>query len=143
MARAVTKGKLRTAKAIDTRGALLTEELSKMDAYWRACNYLAIGMIYLRANPLLRQPLKAEHIKPRLLGHWGASPGLSFVYVHLNRLINKYDLDTIFLAGPGHGAPGVLAPVYLEGAYSEVYPNKSEDEGGMLEFFKEFSFPGG
>ena len=114
-----------------------------MDAYWRACNYLAAGMIYLRANPLLRQPLKAEHIKPRLLGHWGASPGLSFTYVHLNRLINKYDLDAIFLAGPGHGAPGVLAPVYLEGAYSEVYPNKSEDEGGMLEFFKEFSFPGG
>jgi xylulose-5-phosphate/fructose-6-phosphate phosphoketolase len=141
MARAVTERKV-TAKATRT-GALSPEELSKMDAYWRACNYLAVGMIYLRANPLLRQPLKAEAIKPRLLGHWGASPGLSFVYVHLNRLINKYDLDVIFLAGPGHGAPGVLAPVYLEGAYSEVYPNKSEDEEGMLEFFKEFSFPGG
>ena len=143
MARAVTDEKVTKAKATRTGAALSAAELSKMDAYWRACNYLAAGMIYLRANPLLRQPLKAEHIKPRLLGHWGASPGLSFSYVHLNRLINKYDLDAIFLAGPGHGAPGVLAPVYLEGAYSEVYPNKSEDEGGMLEFFKEFSFPGG
>ena len=114
-----------------------------MNAYWRACNYLAAGMIYLRDNPLLREPLKPEHIKQRLLGHWGASPGLSFTYIHLNRLINKYDLDAIFLAGPGHGAPGVLAPVYLEGAYSEIYPNKGEDEEGMLEFFKEFSFPGG
>ena len=87
-------------------------------------------MIYLRDNPLLREPLKPEHIKQRLLGHWGASPGLSFSYIHLNRLINKYDLDAIFLAGPGHGAPGVLGPVYLEGTYSEVYPNKSEDEDG-------------
>ncbi len=122
---------------------LSLEELRKIDAYWRACNYLAAGMIYLRANPLLREPLKPEHIKQRLLGHWGASPGLSFTYIHLNRLINKYDLDAIFLAGPGHGAPGVLAPVYLEGTYSEIYPNKGEDEQGMLEFFKEFSFPGG
>jgi xylulose-5-phosphate/fructose-6-phosphate phosphoketolase len=100
-------------------------------------------MIYLRDNPLLREPLKAEHVKLRLLGHWGTSPGLSFVYIHLNRLINKYDLDAIFLAGPGHGAPGVLAPTYLEGTYSEIYPNKSEDEEGMRVFFKEFSFPGG
>src|SRR6185503_10183824 len=107
------------------------------------CNYLAAGMIYLQANPLLREPLRVDHIKRRLLGHWGASPGLSFTYVHLNRLINKYDLDAMFLAGPGHGAPGVLAPVYLEGAYSEIYPNKSEDADGMLQFFKEFSFPGG
>jgi xylulose-5-phosphate/fructose-6-phosphate phosphoketolase len=122
---------------------LSSEELRKMDAYWRACTYLAAGMIYLRSNPLLRTPLKGEHVKQRLLGHWGASPGLSFAYVHLNRLINKYDLNAIFLAGPGHGAPGVLAPVYLEGTYSEVYPNKSEDEEGMTEFFKEFSFPGG
>jgi xylulose-5-phosphate/fructose-6-phosphate phosphoketolase len=143
MARAVTDEKVTKAKATRTGAALSPAELSKMDAFWRACNYLAAGMIYLRANPLLRQPLKAEHIKPRLLGHWGASPGLSFAYIHLNRLINKYDLDVIFLAGPGHGAPGVLAPVYLEGAYSEVYPNKGEDEEGMLEFFKEFSFPGG
>ncbi len=124
-------------------GPLSADELRKIDAYWRACNYLAAGMIYLRDNPLLRQPLKAEHVKIRLLGHWGTSPGLSFTYVHLNRLINKLDLDAIFLAGPGHGAPGVLAPVYLEGTYSEVYPNKSEDVEGMREFFKEFSFPGG
>ncbi len=120
-----------------------SEELRRMDAYWRACTYLAAGMIYLRGNPLLREPLKPEHVKQRLLGHWGTSPGLSFAYVHLNRLINKYDLDAIFLAGPGHGAPGVLAPVYLEGTYSEVYPNKGEDAEGMREFFKEFSFPGG
>jgi xylulose-5-phosphate/fructose-6-phosphate phosphoketolase len=126
-----------------TTERLSADELRRIDGYWRACNYLAAGMIYLKSNPLLRDPLKPEHVKKRLLGHWGASPGLSFVYVHLNRLINKYDLDTIFLAGPGHGAPGVLAPVYLEGAYSEVYPNKGEDAEGMLELFKEFSFPGG
>ena len=119
------------------------EEISKINAYWRACNYLAAGMIYLRENPLLREPLKIDHLKNRLLGHWGASPGLSFTYIHLNRLIIKYDLNAIFLAGPGHGAPGVLGPVYLEGAYSEIYPNKSEDELGMRQFFKEFSFPGG
>jgi xylulose-5-phosphate/fructose-6-phosphate phosphoketolase len=100
-------------------------------------------MIYLRENPLLREPLKTEHIKARLLGHWGSSPGLSFTYIHLNRLIKKYDLDAIFLAGPGHGAPGVLGPAYLEGTYSEIYPNKSEDIEGMRTFFKEFSFPGG
>lgn len=114
-----------------------------MHAYWRACNYLAAGMIYLWDNPLLKEPLKPEHIKHRLLGHWGASPELSFVYVHMNRLIVKHDVNAIFLAGPGHGAPGVLGPVYLEGAYSEIYPNKSEDEDGMRLFFKEFSFPGG
>jgi len=122
---------------------LTPDELRKTHAYWRACNYLAAGMIYLRDNPLLREPLKEEHIKKRLLGHWGTSPGLSFAYVHLNRLINKYDLSAIFLAGPGHGAPGVLAPVYLEGAYSEIYPDKAEDEEGMALFFKKFSFPGG
>lgn len=126
-----------------TAGPLSAEEVAKMDAYWRACNYLAVGMIYLRANPLLREPLKAEHVKQRLLGHWGSSPALSFSYIHLNRLINKYDLEAIFLAGPGHGAPGVLAPVYLEGAYSEIYPNKGEDVEGMLQLFKEFSSPGG
>ncbi len=119
------------------------QELVLLNAYWRACNYLAVSMIYLRDNPLLKEPLKPEHIKPRLLGHWGASPGLSFTYIHVNRLINKYDLDAIFLAGPGHGAPGILAPVYLEGTYSEIYPNKSEDSEGLLNFFKEFSFPGG
>jgi xylulose-5-phosphate/fructose-6-phosphate phosphoketolase len=120
-----------------------SEELEKINAYWSACNYLAAGMIFLRDNPLLREPLQPEHVKRRLLGHWGASPGLSFAWVHLNRLINKYDLDTIFMAGPGHGAPGILAPAYLEGFYSEVYPNKSEDLEGMRQFFKEFSFPGG
>ncbi len=122
---------------------LSADELRKTDAYWRACNYLAAGMIYLQANPLLRKPLENDHIKKRLLGHWGASPGLSFMYVHMNRLINKYDLSAIFLAGPGHGAPGVLAPVYLEGGYTDIYPDKSEDEEGMRRFFKQFSFPGG
>tara|TARA_R110001606_G_scaffold395664_2_gene568424 strand:+ start:39932 stop:42295 length:2364 start_codon:yes stop_codon:yes gene_type:complete len=123
--------------------SLSPNALSNINAYWRACNYLAAGMIYLQDNPLLKQPLKPEHIKNRLLGHWGSSPGLSFTYIHMNRLINEYDLNAIFLAGPGHGAPGVLAPVYLEGAYSEIYPNKSEDIQGMQHFFKEFSFPGG
>ncbi|HEX9059611.1 MAG TPA: phosphoketolase family protein [Clostridia bacterium] len=118
-------------------------ELERIHAYWRACNYLAAGMIYLKENPLLREPLKAEHVKNRLLGHWGTSPGLSFIYIHLNRLIKKYDLNMIFVTGPGHGAPGVLAPAYLEGTYSEIYPDKSEDEEGMTKFFKQFSFPGG
>jgi xylulose-5-phosphate/fructose-6-phosphate phosphoketolase len=122
---------------------LSREELQKTQAYWRACNYLSLGMIYLQDNPLLREPLKPEHIKNRLLGHWGASPGLAFVYIHLNRLIKKYDLDMIFLAGPGHGAPGVLGPVYLEGSYSEIYTDKCEDVDGLREFFKQFSFPGG
>jgi xylulose-5-phosphate/fructose-6-phosphate phosphoketolase len=126
-----------------TTAPLTPEQLDRIDAYWRACNYLAVGMIYLRDNPLLREPLKPEHIKQRLLGHWGASPGLSFMYVHLNRIIRERDQDAIFLAGPGHGAPGVLAPVYLEGTYSEIYPNKSEDEHGLKAFFKQFSFPGG
>lgn len=118
-------------------------ELRKIEAFWRACNYLMLGMIYLQDNPLLREPLKPEHIKNRLLGHWGSSPGLAFTYIHLNRQIKKYDLDMIFLAGPGHGAPGVLAPVYLEGSYTEIYPEKGEDEEGLREFFKQFSFPGG
>jgi len=122
---------------------LSPKELEDINAYWRACCYLAAGMIYLRDNPLLKEPLRQEHIKGRLLGHWGASPGLAFTYTHLNRLINKYDLEAIFLAGPGHGAPGMLGPIYLEGTYGEVYPNKGEDEAGMKHFFKEFSFPGG
>ncbi len=121
---------------------LSDEELRKIDAYWRACHYLAVGMIYLRDNPLLKAPLKPEHVKHRLLGHWGASPALSFTYIHCNRLIKQYDLDMIFMAGPGHGAPGVLGPVYLEGTYSEIYPDKSMDELGMQKFFKQFSFPG-
>jgi xylulose-5-phosphate/fructose-6-phosphate phosphoketolase len=122
---------------------LSQQALTDIDAYWRACNYLAAGMIYLQDNPLLKEPLKLDHIKQRLLGHWGSSPGLSFIYVHLNRLINKHDLNAIFLAGPGHGAPGVLAAIYLEGTYSEVYPNKGENEIGLRQFFKAFSFPGG
>ncbi len=126
-----------------THTPLDADELERMHAWWRACNYLAVGMIYLQENPLLREPLKADHTKNRLLGHWGSSPGLSFVWTHLNRLIRQQDLNAIFIAGPGHGAPGVLGPVYLEGTYSEVYPNKGEDEEGLRHFFKEFSFPGG
>lgn len=122
---------------------LKDDELRKIHLYWSACNYLAAGMIYLKENPLLREPLRPEHVKKRLLGHWGSSPGLSFIYVHLNRVIRKYDLSMLFIAGPGHGAPGVLAPAYLEGTYSEVYPDKSEDAEGMARFFKQFSFPGG
>jgi xylulose-5-phosphate/fructose-6-phosphate phosphoketolase len=122
---------------------LSADALRKIHAYWRACNYLSLGMIYLQDNPLLREALTPDHIKNRLLGHWGASPGLAFIYIHLNRMIKKYDLDMIFLAGPGHGAPGVLGPAYLEGTYSEVYTGKSEDIAGLREFFKQFSFPGG
>ncbi len=122
---------------------LSAEEARKIDAFWRACNYLALGMTYLKANPLLKEPLKPEHVKDRLLGHWGASPGLAFCYIHMSRVIKKLDLDVLFMAGPGHGAPGVLAPCYLEGAYSETYPDCSEDEEGLLRLFKRFSFPGG
>ena len=126
------------------KGAPLSnEELRKLHAFWRAANYLALGMIYLQDNPLLREELKAEHIKPRMLGHWGTSPALSFIYTHLNRVIKLNDLDMIYMAGPGHGAPGVLGPVYMEGAYSEIYPEKSQDIDGLKRFFKEFSFPGG
>ena len=121
---------------------LADTQLASIDAYWRACNYLSVGMIYLKDNPLLREPLKADHVKHRLLGHWGASPALSFVWVHLNRLIVKDDLNVLFVAGPGHGAPGVLGPAYLEGTYSEIYPDKSPDIEGMQKFFKQFSFPG-
>jgi xylulose-5-phosphate/fructose-6-phosphate phosphoketolase len=119
------------------------DEIAAIDAYWRAANYLCVGMIYLYDNPLLREPLKAEHIKNRLLGHFGSDPGQTFIWVHLNRLIKKYDLDTIFISGPGHGAPATLANAYLEGTYSEIYPDKTLDEGGMLRFFRQFSFPGG
>jgi xylulose-5-phosphate/fructose-6-phosphate phosphoketolase len=131
------------ARSTITGNPLSPEQLRRTHAYWQACNYLALGMIYLVDNPLLREPLRPEHIKNRLLGHWGSSPGLAFTYVHLNRLIKEHALDMIFMAGPGHGAPGVLGPVYLEGTYSEVYPQKSEDYAGLREFFKEFSFPGG
>jgi xylulose-5-phosphate/fructose-6-phosphate phosphoketolase len=124
-------------------GPLSAELLSNIDAYWRAANYLSVGQIYLLDNPLLRQPLRREHIKPRLLGHWGTTPGLNFVYAHLNRIIKAHDLEMIFVAGPGHGGPGVVANVYLEGTYSEVYPEISQDEAGMRRLFCQFSFPGG
>jgi xylulose-5-phosphate/fructose-6-phosphate phosphoketolase len=114
-----------------------------MNAYWRAANYLAVGQIYLYDNPLLKQPLKLAHVKPRLLGHWGTTPGLNFLYVHLNRVIKKFDLNTIFVAGPGHGGPAMVANTYLEGTYSELYPNISQDEAGMKRLFTQFSFPGG
>ena len=117
--------------------------LNRMDAYWRAANYLTVGQIYLQANPLLQEPLKPEHIKPRLLGHWGTSPGLSFIYVHLNRLIQDNNLDAIYLAGPGHGGPAIVSNVYLEGTYSEIYPNISQDTEGMHRLFRQFSTPGG
>src|SRR5262245_60557301 len=122
---------------------LTPDQLRKMDAYWRASLYLCVGMLYLRANPLLKEPLKPEHIKRRLLGHWGSDPGQTLVLTHLNRLIKQHDLNVLYVSGPGHGAPSVLAHSYLEGVYSEVYPDKGEDEKGMLRFFKQFSFPGG
>ena len=132
-----------TARSTIKGTPLSPDELRKMDAYWRATLYLSLGMLYLRDNPLLREPLKVEHTKPRLLGHWGSDPGQSFTYAHFNRLINKYDLNAIYVSGPGHGAPAVLSHGYLEGTYSEVYPDKSEDLAGMQRFFKQFSFPGG
>ncbi len=122
---------------------LAPDELRRIDAYWRACNYLSVGMLYLRDNPLLRAPLRAEHIKNRLLGHWGSDAGQSFTWVHLNRLVKKYDLDMIYISGPGHGAPAVLSNCYLEGTYSEVYPAIGQDEDGLRKFFRQFSFPGG
>ncbi|HXO96159.1 MAG TPA: phosphoketolase family protein [Chthoniobacterales bacterium] len=131
------------ARATAQGTPLSPEELHNMHAYWRACCYLILGMLYLRSNPLLREPLQIEHIKRRLLGHWGSSPGQSFIWTHLNRVIRKYDLNLMYVSGPGHGAPGVLAPVYLDGSYSEIYPDKSEDAEGMKKFFRQFSFPGG
>jgi xylulose-5-phosphate/fructose-6-phosphate phosphoketolase len=131
------------ARATITGTPLSPDELRKIDAYWRASLYLSLGMLYLKENPLLREPLEVKHTKPRLLGHWGSDAGQSFTYIHFNRLINKYDLDAIFISGPGHGAPAVLSNAYLEGTYSEVYPDKNEDVAGMLHFFKQFSFPGG
>ena len=122
---------------------LSLEELRKMNAYWRAANYLSVGQIYLYANPLLREPLKLEHIKPRLLGHWGTTPGLNFVYVHLNRIIKMYNLNVIYICGPGHGGPGMVANTYLEGTYSEIYTAIQQNEEGMQRLFKQFSFPGG
>jgi xylulose-5-phosphate/fructose-6-phosphate phosphoketolase len=127
----------------DSDATLSTEYLARVDAYWRAANYLSVGQIYLLDNPLLREPLAIEHVKPRLLGHWGTTPGLNFIYAHLNRVINKYDLDMIYVAGPGHGGPALVANTYLEGTYSEYYSNVSEDVHGLRRLFKQFSFPGG
>ena len=133
-----------TSKKMDVKDKPLSQELlRKMNAYWRAANYLSVGQIYLYDNPLLKKPLKLKHIKPRLLGHFGTTPGLNFIYVHLNRIIKKYDLNMINVIGPGHGAPGIVANTYLEGTYSEVYPNITRDEEGMKKLFTQFSFPGG
>jgi xylulose-5-phosphate/fructose-6-phosphate phosphoketolase len=137
--------KRKTGEGYKTAAAapLAPDELRKMDAYWRASNYLSVGQIYLLDNPLLKQPLKREHIKPRLLGHWGTSPGLNMLYVHLNRVIKRDDLNMIYIIGPGHGGPSLVAHAYMEGTYSEVYPNISQDAEGMKRLFKQFSFPGG
>ena len=127
----------------DSHHPLSSEQLRRMHAYWRAANYLSVGQIYLLQNPLLREPLKIEHIKPRLLGHWGTTPGLNFIYLHFNRLIKKLDLNVIYIAGPGHGGPGMVANTFLEGTYSELYPHISQTEEGLQSLFKQFSFPGG
>src|SRR5271156_5340617 len=119
------------------KGPLAPEELLRLDAYWRAANYLSVGQIYLLDNPLLHRPLKVEHVKPRLLGHWGTTPGLNLIYVHFNRIIKKYDLSALYVAGPGHGGPGIVANVYLEGTYSEFYPNIPQNESGMKELFRQ------
>jgi xylulose-5-phosphate/fructose-6-phosphate phosphoketolase len=132
-----------TALAEAQQEPLSEAELEKIDRYWRATNYLSVGQIYLLDNPLLEQPLALEHVKPRLLGHWGTTPGLNFIYVHLNRIIKAYDLDVIYVCGPGHGGPGMVANTYLEGTYTELYPNITEDREGMRRLFKQFSFPGG
>src|SRR3569832_1634702 len=126
-----------------TPKTLSPDLLNRMDAYWSEANYLSVGQIYLYDNPLLKRPLAMGDVKRMLLGHWGTPPGQNFIYTHLNRLIKKYDLNMIYISGPGHGAPAVLSNAYLEGRYSEVYPEKSEDAEGMRKFFKEFSFPGG
>src|SRR5437899_639996 len=122
---------------------LSADLLNKVDSWWRAANYLSVGQIYLKDNPLLREPLKLEHIKPRLLGHWGTTPGLNFIYVHLNRLIKQHDLDMMYVIGPGHGGPGLVASTYLEGSYSEIYPHIGHDTDGLRRLFKQFSWPYG
>ena len=126
-----------------SRRPLDTELLRKVDAYWRAANYLSVGQIYLCDNPLLKRPLRLAHIKPRLLGHWGTTPGLNFIYVHLNRIIRKHDLRMLYVAGPGHGGPALVANTWLEGSYNELYPGVPQNEEGMRRLFTQFSFPGG
>src|SRR5450432_1144948 len=134
-----------TAKKTDTvgtpTGPLASEELNKIHAYWRAANYLSVGQIYLRDNPLLRQPLTLEHTKPRLLGHFGTTPGLNFIYAHMNRVIRKNDLNAIYVTGPGHGGPGIVANTYLEGSYTELYPKITGDAEGLQRLFQQFSWP--
>src|SRR5690349_20535996 len=132
-----------TSPTLVSSPVLEPDELRRMDAWWRAANYLSVGQIYLMANPLLREPLRPEHVKPRLLGHWGTTPGLNFVYAHLNRAISARDLDMIYVIGPGHGGPGLVAASYLEGSYSETYSDITQDEDGMGRLFQQFSFPGG
>ncbi len=131
------------AKLSPSNQTLSADELRRMDAYWRAANYLSVGQIYLMENPLLREPLKIEDVKPRLLGHWGTTPGLNFIYVHFNRIIKKYGLNVINITGPGHGGPGIVANTYLESTYTELYPQIRQNEDGMRKLFKQFSFPGG
>jgi xylulose-5-phosphate/fructose-6-phosphate phosphoketolase len=134
-----------TAHAVSnpTSTPLDPDELARIDAWWRAANYLSVGQIYLMDNPLLREPLLPEHVKPRLLGHWGTTPGLNFLYAHLNRAITQRDLDMIYIIGPGHGGPGLVAASYLEGSYTETYPDITQDAEGLQRLFKQFSFPGG
>ncbi len=132
-----------TAQVEHEPGPLSPTELARIDAYWRAANYLTVGQIYLLDNPLLREPLLPEHVKPRLLGHWGTTPGLNFIYAHMNRVIRLWDLDAIYVIGPGHGGPATVANAYLEGTYSEVYPSITQDAEGMRKLFRQFSFPGG
>jgi xylulose-5-phosphate/fructose-6-phosphate phosphoketolase len=139
-----TPKKVAAEEAVTGRTATLTPELlERMNAYWRAANYVSVGQIYLYANPLLKEPLKLEHVKPLVVSHWGTTPGQNFIYVHLNRVINKYDLDMFYIAGPGHGGPAIVGNVYLEGTWTEVYPNVTQDEAGLQKLFKQFSFPGG
>src|SRR6195256_2703467 len=134
---------MRKTKTKPAARPLPPKELDRINAYWRAANYLSVGQIYLLDNPLLRRRLKLEDTKPRLLGHWGTTPGLNFIYAHLNRVIKARDLSIIYIAGPGHGGPGLVANTYLEGTYSEIYPDISQDEAGLKRLFKQFSFPGG
>src|SRR5512141_970773 len=129
--------------AVELAPTLAADELARIDAYWRAANYLSVGQIYLLDNPLLREPLRPEHVKPRLLGHWGTTPGLNMIYAHMNRVIRNWDLDAIYIIGPGHGGPGLVANAYLEGTYSEIYPAVTRDADGMRKLFGQFSFPGG
>jgi len=132
------------AKMMDKSSHPISHELlRKINAYWRAANYLSVGQLFLCENPLLREPLKLSHVKSMLLGHWGTTPGQNFIYVHLNRVIRKFDLDMIYISGPGHGGPAIVGNVYLEGTWSEVYPNVTRDEAGLKKLFKQFSFPGG